>query len=60
MKKMVDFLSVYKNDERQDSDEELTTRCQRLMIHPQNKKLKYWNFILAFVVLIDILYIINM
>eukprot|EP00347_Sterkiella_histriomuscorum_P010585 403375714 len=48
MKKMVDFLSVNKEDEKQDSDEEPSTRCERLMIHPHNKRLKYWNYFLVF------------
>ena len=57
---MVDYLSTNKDDDRRDSDEEMPTKCERLMIHPTNKRLKYWNYFISLVILVDIIYTIIM
>ncbi|CDW83298.1 cation channel family protein [Stylonychia lemnae] len=58
MKRMVDYLSTNKDDDRRDSDEDQPSRCDRLMINPNNKKLKYWNYLISIIILIDIIYVI--
>jgi len=60
MKRMVDYLSTNRDDDRRDSDEDMPSRCDRLMILPTNKKLKYWNYFISLIILIDIIYTIIM
>lgn len=57
---MVDYLSTNKEDDRRDSDEDIPTRCEKLMINPKNRRLKYWNYLISLVILIDIIYTITM
>ena len=60
MKRMVDYMTHNNTDDRRDSDDEMPTRCERLMIDPDNAKLRYWNHFMAYITLLDFIYIISL
>ena len=60
MKRMVDYMTHNNTDDRRDSDDEMPTRCERLMISPDNARLRYWNHLMAYVTLLDFIYIISL